>query len=38
MKGSVKAAGCLLGVFVATCAYAQDNKLSLITWADYVPD
>src|SRR5215207_5579992 len=37
MKGSIKVAGCLLGAIVATCAYAQDNKLRLITWADYVP-
>src|SRR5947209_4876284 len=37
MKSSIKVVAALLAVFAATCAYAQDNKLRLITWADYVP-
>src|SRR4249919_4163876 len=37
MKRSIRFAGCLVGLAIATCAFAQDNKLRLITWADYVP-
>ncbi len=37
MKLSVKCAAGILGFALATSAFAQDNKLRLITWADYVP-
>ena len=37
MKPSVKCAAGILGFALATSAFAQDNKLRLITWADYVP-
>src|SRR6267378_4591455 len=37
MKLSLKLAAGFLGLALATCAFAQDNKLRLITWADYVP-
>ena len=33
---TILAAG-LVAVGLATSAFAQDNKLRLITWADYVP-
>src|SRR5215217_6691374 len=37
MKTALKLVAGLLGLAVATFAFAQDNKLRLITWADYVP-
>jgi spermidine/putrescine transport system substrate-binding protein len=37
MRVSFKLAAGLLGLAFATSAFPQDNKLRLITWADYVP-